>query len=285
MKRTRGLISAGLLLAACGSDDPAAVDAGPLVDAAPTTFEPAPSGELRIIETENGGIIYAAFHDGPELPTPAITTSVGECAVIVRPAPALCDPACVASVCVAPDQCAPYRAEVSAGAITVTGLTAPTILTPGDFGYVAAPTPGAALFADDATIEVVAAGDAEPAFAATLHGVAPLDAPFQNLTLVDGQDATVTWTAGPAGSGATIALDLVVGWHGAPYEARLHCETADDGELVIPGAAIAALPRASSGLEAHPSTLARFTRAVVAGAAGPIELTASSQRSVYFTHP
>ncbi len=240
---------------------------------------------MRLLESEAGGVIYAAFHDGPELPTPAITTTVGECAVIVRPAPALCDPACVASVCVATDQCAPYREEVSAGTITVTGLAAPTTLAPGNFGYVATPTPGAALFADDATIELHAAGADEPTFAATVGGVPPLAAPFQNLTLVDGQDATVTWTAGPPDGDATIALDLRVGWHGAPDEARLHCETADDGELTIPGAAITALPRASSGLESHPSTLTRFTRAVVEGAAGAIEITAGSQRNIYFSHP
>ena len=50
-------------------------------------------------------------------------------------------------------------------------------------------------------------------------------------------------------------------------------------------AAIAALPRQSSGLESHPSTLQRFSRAVVDLPAGPVELVAASRVPIYFSHP
>jgi hypothetical protein len=272
---------------ACGGSAPATADAGPTVDAGPNAFRVDRTGEVMLIETDSGASVFAAFHDGPELPTPGLTASAGDCAVYTRPSPSLCDPACLGGVCVAPDTCAPFPAAVSAGAVELSGLVAPITLTPGEFGYVPDPPPGNDLFADGASITVAAAGggaDGEPAFNAELTGVAPLSAPFQNLTLVDDEDAEVTWTAG-AGGPARIALELVVGWHGAAYEAMLRCETDDDGALTIPGELVTALPRSSSGLEQHPSVLTRFTRAVVDGAHGPIELTAASLRTIYFSHP
>ena len=112
----------------------------------------------------------------------------------------------------------------------------------------------------------------------------PLEAPFQNLTLVDGADTTVTWTAAASGP-RSIQIMLVVGWHGAPAEALLVCETDDDGSHTISGELVRQFPRASSSLEQHSSWLLRFDRSVVAAPAGPIEIVAGSQVSLYFSHP
>ncbi len=271
---------AALGTAACG-ETAALPDAAPLDDAGPGDHRPDRIGFVSLIE---GGFtsVFAQLQDGPELPTARLTAREGDCAIYERPRAASCQPACSNGACTAANTCTPWPANAAAGTITVTGLRAPLVFRSGSFGYVPEPEPGDDLFAAGATIRVSAPGGVTPAFEATVTGVAPLEAPFQNLTLVDGRDATVQWTGA---SDARIQVGLVVGWHGAPYEALLLCETADDGELVIPGSLITRLPRAASSLESHPSWIMRFDRAVVMVPAGPIEIVAGSQRFIHFGHP
>jgi len=275
------VVSGAGLAASCGggAGDP---DAGPTADAGPNDLRPDRIGLVNLIEGGGFLSVFASIQDGPELPTPVLAGRFGECAVYVRPPPASCDPACGSGVCASTNVCVPYPATVGVGDITVTGLLAPLVFHPGPFGYAPDPAPGSDLFDAGAAITVSAPGDAAPGFSANLTGVPTLEAPFQNLTLVDGDDAPVTWT--PAGT-AAIQIALIVGWHGQPPEAMMACETADDGAFAIPGAAISALPRASSSLEQHASWIRRFDRAVVASPAGPIELVAASEVSLAFAHP
>jgi hypothetical protein len=272
-----------ICLAACGDGDadPDRPDAGPVVDAGPTNHRVDRAGMINLIEGGGFLSVFALIQDGPERPTPIAAAQAGECTVFVRPQPALCSPACTDGVCTAPGTCTPWPANVDVGAITVTGLRQPLRFVPGQFGYEPTPAPGKDLFAPGAAIGVSAPGATGPGFSVGLTGVADLTGgPDASLTLVDGQDTTVRWSA--AGSGQ-IQLGLVVGWHGAPYEALLLCEGPDDGELVVPGGLIADLPR-SNGLESHPSWMMRFDRAQVATPAGPLEVVVGSSQFVYFTH-
>jgi hypothetical protein len=264
-------------LAACDSGAGDAVDAPPLVDAGPNDHHPERVGVINLVD----GNVFANLHDRAELPTPTVVAREGECAIYARPPQAACAPACSDGLCTATNTCTPWPVDASADTITVTGLRRPLAFRPGSFGYVAEPAPPDQLFDPGSTIRVSAPGAVTPAFSATVVGTAQLAAPFQNLTLVDGKDQPIRWTAA---NDATIQVSLVVGWHGAPYEAMLQCETADDGELVIPGALISRLPRASSGLEPHPSWLRRFNRTIVDVPAGPVEVIAGSETPVYFTH-
>jgi hypothetical protein len=273
-----------LIAAACGGDSDAHVDAGPLLDAGDGDFQVARVGFVNLVEGSGFLGTYALIQDRPELPVPSAVASQGDCTVFRRPSPSLCDPPCTDAVCTAPDTCTPYAQNASAGRITVGGLRAPLAFVPGQFGYMPEPQPPGDLFDPGASISVSAAGDVTPAFAVELTAPPPLEAPFQNLTLTDGVDATITWTAG-AGGPRSIQVMLVVGWHGAPPEALMVCETDDDGSLTIPGALIAQLPRAASKLEQHSSWILRFDRAVVFAPAGPIEVVAGSQVNLYFAHP
>ena len=273
-----GLAGLGALgwLGACGSAD----DDRPLLPPGGPEPHLDRAGVVNLIE--GGGFlgVFAAVQDGPERPVPALVTRAGDCAVYQRPAPALCEPACD-GVCEAPGVCVPWPRAVDVGPITVLGLRQPLRFVAGDFGYEPTPAPGEDLFDAGAAITVRAPGGDVDGFAVELTGVAPLAGAPQSLALVDGRDAEVTWTAADDG---TIALALLVGWHGAPWEAMLLCETADDGALTIPGAVIAALPRATSGLESHVSTLTRQVRASVLAPAGAIELVVGSQRALAFSH-
>lgn len=271
------------VLAGCGGDPDDTPDGGPLLDAGPGDFQVARAGVVNLIESGFLGT-YALIQDRSELPVPAAIAQQDDCTVFRRPSPSLCDPPCSDGECTAPDTCTPYAQHASAGTITVGGLRAPLTFVSGSFGYTPQPEPPEDLFDPGATITVSAPGDATPAFAVSVVAPPPLVAPFQNLTLVDGTDATTTWTAAGSGPGS-IQIMMTVGWHGAPAEALLVCETDDDGSHLIAGELIRQLPRASSGLEQHASWIMRFDRSIVAAPAGPIEIVAGSQVNLYFSHP
>lgn len=266
-------------VAACGGGDPAGPDGG-LLDAGPGDHHVDRVGTINLFEGGGFLSVFAAIGDQPERPVPSVIASAGDCAVYRRPPPALCSPVCD-GVCEPPGVCHPWARTVDVGTITVTGLRQPLAFVPGEFGYQPQPAPPADLFDAGDPIAVRAPGGEIAGFAVEVRGVATLTGVDPSLTLVDGQDLQVTWT--PDGGGARVELALLVGWHGAPWEAMLRCETDDDGALTVDGALVAALPRASSGLESHTSTLSRLTRATVLGPHGVIEIAAGSQVPVYFT--
>lgn len=276
-------IHAGALVG-CGDDGAAAPDAQPIDrDAGPGDHRPDRIGVVNLYEgTGTIQSVWAELADAPlDLPVPEASVALGDCRVFIRPRPALCE-GCQDGVCTAPDVCTPYPQRQSAGPITVTGTTRTLRFVPGEFGYVLEGDATEDLFRPGATITVSAPGAAAPAFAVELTAPPPLDRPFETFELSDNEDLVVTWPAPPAGRGR-FELAFVVGWHGAPYEAMLFCETDDDGSLTVPGGLIAALPRQSSGLESHPSWLARIDRRVVLTPAGPIEVTVGTQVMVQFS--
>jgi hypothetical protein len=286
------ILLGALLVAACGgtgqpADDAGRPDAGPAPDAGSGPdggAEPARIGLLELVELDGWSRALAQLRDAPEVPPASLLAREGDCEILVHPSPGFCEPACTTGFCLPGGTCVPWPADVSAGPITVTGLTTPLAFVAGPYGYVSdPPDPPVDLFAPGALIVATAAGAAGPAFTVEARGVAPLVTTVSPLTLADGVDTEVTWQ--PAAGEARVQLVLLVGWHGAPYEAMLRCEADDDGALTIPGTLIAALPRQSSGLEQHPSTLARFTRGVGTTPLGTIELLVASQVFVYFSHP
>ena len=227
--------------------------------------------------------LHARLADALEVPPASLLDSSGECEVWVHPGPALCDPSCNLGACVAEDQCASYPNPVSAGDIVVSGLLEPLSFVPGEFGYSPDREFSEDLFADGAAITASAPGGDAPGFSLEVTGVAPIEADLDLesggiLRIEDGVDEVVRWTAEASGR---IQLVLVVGHHGSSYEALLVCETADDGELVVPGDLITRFPRQASDLQSHTSWLARFSRDVVDTDTGPIELIVSSTAIIY----
>jgi hypothetical protein len=100
-----------------------------------------------------------------------------------------------------------------------------------------------------------------------------------------GQRPVAAAPGGAATGAPRIQLALRVGWHGAPYEMMLLCESPDDGELTIPRQLIAQLPAFGGvGLFPWPSSMTRFTRGVASTAAGPVELFVGSQANVSWSH-
>ncbi len=280
------VVGVGFLAIACGDDGPTNTnDAAPRPDAGAMDFRPDFAGQVRIMEGSSGTAqeffaIRAWMTDKGLLPPGQFLASDGDCAVYIHPEPGSCTPDCGAQYCNANDQCEPFPEPRSAGTITVTGLAQALQFTPGNGGY-DRPSLTGNLFDNGDAITVTAAGDDIAAFSANLTGVAPLEMTTTSVSFENPVDQQITWVAENSGR---IQLALIVGWHLAPYEALVLCETDDDGSLTITGNLISQVPRQSSFLESHSSTVARFNRQIVETSVGAIEVIVGSQQSFYFNH-
>lgn len=270
------------------SDSGAPADAASTGDGGSTPgpgFQPLRVGAVNLIEGAGGQSVFATIRDKAEVPAPQLVASQGDCGVWVHPAPASCEPPCTNGFCIDTNTCETWPQFAPAGVIAIAGLREALEFVPNTSWYDAEPLPGSAdLFDTGAAITASAPGDVSDGFTLAANGVAPLEAEFPvTLELEDGVDEEITWTA--AGSGR-IQLALLVGWHGAPYEAMLLCETEDDGSLTVPGSLISEFPRASSAMEQHFSWLVRFDRDVAQTSAGPIELFVGSRVIItQLSHP
>lgn len=232
-----------LLAVGCGGDDdgPAPADT---------------AGRIEIEEAELGGIgatasIYASF----EAPPAADVVNDGTCGVRPRP--------CLGQVgaCASPPQ-------FSAGTIAITGLARAITLVPDGASHFYPSPPGlpAALFADDARVQVTAAGDQVDGFTLETGGVAPLVSPYvdASLGLAPGQPLALTWTA----AAGDARIELEVNWasicHAGADWYVLTCDVPDTGAFTVPAAITAALPSAS-GFGPCGARLARVRRATVPG--------------------
>lgn len=219
----------------------------------------------------------ATLRAAPFEPRAALVAREGDCEVWVHPGPFYCAAGCDRGNCAGPDLCAPYPERLSAGTITVSGLVEPLLLHPGEFGYTADPgITSADIFSPGAVIVASAAGEAAPGFTLQAAGVTPLETDLAEVWVEEGVDTVFRWRA--AGDGR-VQVVLQVGHHGRPYDGRVVCETADDGELVVSAELMASFLRVPAFDELqHPSWMARFTRDVVETEAGPIELFVASQQ-------
>jgi hypothetical protein len=272
---------AGALVSGCGSGSSADPDAVP---GTPPEFRVDGTGTIALIESDIvlGGVHVYLFDRAVEQPIPDRVAEAGDCAIYRRARPT-CSDGCPTGRCVADDTCAPFPVPASAGDIELTGLRVSLTMTPNGFGY-DMPSLPEDLFADDAAIHIAAAGAAIPAFTADLAGVAPLITAVPEVVEIDdGVDEVFTWT--PAAGGAQIQIALHFGWHGNPWTDLLICETADDGEYVLPAALIEQLPHFTGGKLPWPSWIGRFRRTWIATAAGPIEIHVASQQGFYLSHP
>jgi hypothetical protein len=296
-----GLISRFLLITAigyfgCGDDGSTpqpdagnAADAGNTPDAGPageSGYRTDLIGSIQLLENGSSGYASGYFYARTPQPGEIVSAREGECTLYAHEAAGQCEEVCE-GFCNSQQECVPFPASASAGTIMLSGLESAFTLVPGDFGYQADSYPEGDLFRPGVAITATAAGADIPAFEITGTGVAELVHEIPHMVLQDNQDFEISWTpaAGTGEGAARIQLALRTGWHGAPYESMLLCDSADDGSLTIPGGLIAELPSFGGiSLFPHPSELSRYSRTVVTTASGPVELFIASQAGVSFEH-
>jgi hypothetical protein len=240
------------------------------------------AGALRLFEYPVGGAGVVAFLGEPAQPLEVEVARVGDCSIYTHAGEDPCARTCSYGRC-NPGECQ-HAEHLTSGDIHVDGLNHSLEVVDSELGYLVAPAPASDLFDDDAVVTATSdGGDVEP-FTVSARGVAPLEVEASSWALVDGEDFPVSWTASDDAA-ARIQIALRVGWLGVPYQMMLLCETADDGDLTIPGALIAQLPPVGGPpYYPHPSAITRFTRSVVTTSAGPFELLVGSLVGVDWSH-
>lgn len=291
---TDGSLDAG----ADASDDSAiTIDAG-VPDAAPDTNTDgsvpteevefiAPRGACDIAERigrftieaqSDFGVVQGSVSNGVIPATiPTLDSESGDCRLNKRRT-LTCLPACVAGeTCGEGGECIPFPEPISAGTITILGLTKPTsmVAQAPSFLYFA---PGAnnPPYAPLSEITLSASGSAVRPFNLFGVGSEPLtESP--TWILDEGEDFELTWPATDANAGTTVLVEVTVDQHGAS-PLSLSCEFPDTGSATVPATMIDQLLQA--GISGFPN--GRITRRTVDHVdmeAGCIELAVGSPRS------
>lgn len=205
-------------------------DAGPVVFSV-SLVESTSAGDSSAVAFATAGRIFTE--------STANGTTVGECTFYPAAPPPFCDPACaIGTVCVADGVCDDPLEPLSAGDISVTGLTVALSLHPETqyFYYTPTYTPEPSdgdLFADDASIVATSEGANVASFSITAGGVDDTATTLACPPTMSGDAALeVRWTAGDAGE---VHFDLESGNHGGQF-ARIACDGPDDGTFVIDAA-------------------------------------------------
>ena len=260
--------------------------------------DPAVIGRIEVYESiweYGGGSARADFYDAPvrmDAFSPYAPDMHEEkirqddCVLFVA-AQNQCNPPCDwEEYCNSNSECVSFPQRITVGRITITGLAQPCSMDPDPGGWDAYwDTLPDNAFDEGAQITAEAQGDDLDAFSLSVTGVGVLDDPVdgQNLTLVDGKDNEITWT--PQDNGF-VQLLLNLGWHGAPPEATLICETdASEGRMIIPREVVEATPPAGGvGLEPHSSWVSLMNRDRLELDEGTVEFVVQYRHMIYWEH-
>jgi hypothetical protein len=249
---------------------------------------PQRKGAVRMSETEVSSIVsssVSAFFWSEDsvvaAPCGASSATYGECTLTLTTFPS-CDPmcedgqvcawssSCTASECVTP---VVPPTPIDAGVITIAGATHQTEVTctPTDGVYACTIELASDFWAGGESLSVSAPGASFPAFAGEVAAPADLVMTFDPTTWTredfrGGEDVALSWDGSDSGS----SIEVTVG--NATGTSSIRCTTADDGELAIPAAALAAMGDSTL----YSVTVYRVSRVVLSeGMDGEVELTAA----------
>lgn len=186
-------------------------------------------------------------------------------------------------VCTSAGDCLPYPEQLSAGTLSVAGLSAPVAIEPAAGNYYSYYDAALASVPGD-LVTASAPGDAIAAFEVSATAPTPLRIPgLADLALTAGQDLVIEWT--PADPDARVRLNLRsdTAGHGQYAPALILCDVADVGALTVPRSLIDPFMDPSNwGCgDCIPSWIERYGHASVTADGDRIDLFASSRISLY----
>ena len=278
-------------LVACTEDprDTALVDDTSIEGLAPPEGDPATValvgecpmethvGAFNVADYGDYTIAEGSVSDGI-VPVTVLTpgTAAGDCQLFKRENP-FCEGGCESDeTCGLDGICVPYPSSLNIGQVTIAGLARDVVMDPiqpGDKYFDTSLPQPAASTGDLLQLRVENSdfGNFD------LHGVAvePLVLPEETVVLEQGKDLTVNWTASPGR--ARIELRLSIDQHGAS-PSTLVCDFEDDGQGLVPAAAIDALVVA--GVTGFPNgSLSRRTLDRAEMDPGCVDLVTQSRRN------
>ena len=157
----------------------------------------------------------------------------GDCALL-HPRTLFCDPGCDAGfVCDVGGECVPSPANVDIGAVAVEGLGGPVDVE-------AIPPTNIYNFTGDLPFPAYAPGDRVELYTGddrlgpsmVAYGVDDLEVGVDTVPLDPDVDLALTWTPPATDLDARVHVEVNIANHGG-VPAKIVCETADDGDLVV----------------------------------------------------
>ncbi len=272
------VVTVGVTLAACGSDDGENVDAGSgdvdgaaTADALDSDAQPGAAeaivGGVQVRDRDGAPVWIWGFNEQPApgalfgvvgegLWEPSIAQ--GDCVYLTAIDPGFCDPACQGDTyCDSDGVCQEWPARVDAGTMHLTGLAADATMTPNENHYydVVDGLPDV-MFTGGETASLTAEGNQIPAF--SLSTVTPdpmVDQIDCDLTPTTGEDLTITWTPG-SGPGR-VRWEMITMMH-AGNGPMVLCDTDDTGSLVVSADIVSAFLEDQTDWPTY--QLSRYTR-------------------------
>ncbi len=145
-------------------------------------------------------------------------------------------------------ECVPYPVPQDVGAVEISGLTEPLVLTADAYGNYWDTTVGYPLFDPGAAITA----SADELFDLRGLGVESIEVPDPNWLLVQGEDMPVSWTAGS--SDALVEITFNIDQHGSSPLTMI-CELPDTGSASIPADLLEQI--VANGVSGYPSSWIR----------------------------
>jgi hypothetical protein len=225
------------VLLACGGGGGDDIDAAPSVDARVAELAGACplADKVGTFDIAHREIYSAVTGDVANAVVPLTVLqpaeSEGGCTLYRKVNP-FCDPPCTAGdVCNHDELCVPFPTKLSAGTVTITGLTAELVMEPNVVNSYQATEIDHPPFTAATPILLSAAGSEVESFMLDGIGVEPLVVTDDSWTMVDGDPLAITWTAA-SGDGA-IKATFNVDQHGnSPV--TMFCDFPDTGTATVP---------------------------------------------------
>jgi hypothetical protein len=208
---------------------------------------------------------------------PEVLATEGSCVLEGVPNLFCATPCESGQICAGDDQCVPAPDKVSAGTVTVTGLSTELALEPNGItleysSTFEEPYPG---FAPGASIRLTASGDTAPAFSLVGEGVGLVTSTLETAVIETGADLELTWAAEGATESSQVGILLTVDAHGGT-SGWITCVAEDNGSFTVPADLVQQL--IDLGLSGFPSVvITRQTLDARAVADGCVDLTVGSE--------